>query len=294
MQAPEVSPVLLAAYQPWFGKPSHIDVGYSSLDRVTQQKQIEEAKRLGISAFVVNWYGPGKDFEDRAYATLQQTAAANNFRVALQYDEHGDSNRSTEQAISDLRYAYDRYMGPSAIVPTSAYLTYHGRPMIFIFPKDGKTDWRRVRDSMRDWQVQPLLIYETDNSKYADVFDGFYAWVHPGKGGWTPDGSNWGEEYLKNFYKRMSGEYKDKIAIGAAWPGFDDERASWRRNRRMDYRCGRTFDQTLRTYHQYFNGDQRLPFLMIVTWNDYEEGTAIERGLQNCGGGQGRSQSARK
>jgi hypothetical protein len=40
MQAPEVSPILLAAYQPWFGKPSHIDVGYSSLDRVTQQKQI--------------------------------------------------------------------------------------------------------------------------------------------------------------------------------------------------------------------------------------------------------------
>jgi len=23
---------------------------------------------------------------------------------------------------------------------------------------------------------------------------------------------------------------------------------------------------------------------MVVTWNDYEEGTAIERGIGNCGG----------
>jgi hypothetical protein len=25
-----------------------------------------------------------------------------------------------------------------------------------------------------------------------------------------------------------------------------------------------------------------MPFLLIATWNDYEEGTAIERGIAKC------------
>ncbi len=40
-QAPSNAPVLLAAYQPWFGRPGHINVGYNSQDPVLQQKQIQ-------------------------------------------------------------------------------------------------------------------------------------------------------------------------------------------------------------------------------------------------------------
>src|SRR4051812_41508733 len=54
--APDQQPMLLAAYQPWFGRPNHINVGYSSLDRVVLEKQVDEAKQLGIRGFVVNWY----------------------------------------------------------------------------------------------------------------------------------------------------------------------------------------------------------------------------------------------
>jgi hypothetical protein len=41
LRAPEGQPVMLAAYQPWFGKPSHINVGYSSLDRVDVIQEAE-------------------------------------------------------------------------------------------------------------------------------------------------------------------------------------------------------------------------------------------------------------
>ncbi|HET8667112.1 MAG TPA: hypothetical protein VFM10_03965, partial [Terriglobales bacterium] len=64
-QAPEGSPQMLAVYQPWFGTREHIDVGYSSHDRVVMQKQIAEARNLGIAGFLVNWYGPRKEFMDR-------------------------------------------------------------------------------------------------------------------------------------------------------------------------------------------------------------------------------------
>ncbi len=283
-QVPSNAPSLLAAYQPWFGRPGHINVGYNSQDPALQQKQIIQAKALGIEAFVVNWYGAHHQFEDRAYATLQQSAAENSFQTAIMYDEDTqDPENSTGIVIDDLQYAYDHYIGPKA--PTrSAYLRFNGHPMIFVFPKGTFTDWNRVRQAVNSWDEQPLLIYKDINKRWANAFDGFYAWVNPGKPGWQGNGSNWGEDYLKTFYLRMNNEFPNKLAIGAAWPGFNDSRASWSRNRKMDPRCGRTFDESLRVFRRYYTPDHPLPFLMIDTWNDYEEGTAIEPGIANCRG----------
>jgi len=50
----------------------------------------------------------------------------------------------------------------------------------------------------------------------------------------------------------------------------------------MNPRCGRTFEDSLRLFRRYYNDEHPLPFLLIVTWNDYEEGTAIERGMVGC------------
>lgn len=281
-RAPEGAPMLLAAYQPWFGRPGHIDVGYSSHDRVVLQNQVTKAKELGIGAFVVNWYGPRKEFEDRAYQLLHEISAENDFKIAIMYDEIGDRPGDvTDETIRDLQYAYERYIGPQAVVARDAYLRYNGHPVIFIFPKAGSTDWKRVRQVVNSWPEQPLILYKDINPKYAGEFDGFYAWVKPGKE-WN--GKDWGREYLDTFYSKMKSKYPEKIAVGAAWPGFDDSRASWSRNRRMDHRCGRTFQDSLRLYRRHYNEETPLPFLLIVTWNDYEEGTAIEKGLARCNG----------
>jgi len=282
LQAAEGGPVVLAAYQPWFGRPGHIDVGYSSQDRTVLERQMEEAKQLGIAGFVVNWYGRQHRFEDQSYSLMQRLAGENSFKVAIMYDEDESSAGDTTGAVIDnLQYAYDQYIGPHAVIPNAAYLRYQGRPVIFIFPKQRHTDWNRVRASMKDWENPPLLLYKDPYVKFANAFDGFYAWVSPGKVGWRADGSNWGEEYLEHFYVTMKNQYPDKLAIGAAWPGFNDSRASWSLHRRMDSRCGRTFEDSLRVFRRYYPPEHPLPFLMIVTWNDYEEGTAIERGA-NC------------
>jgi hypothetical protein len=60
----------------------------------------------------------------------------------------------------------------------------------------------------------------------------------------------------------------------------------------MDARCGKTLEDSLNMYKRYFPESRPLPFLMIVTWNDYEEGTAIERGMANCGRPQNATQTA--
>lgn len=281
---PDGSPKLLAIYQPWFGQKSHIDVGYSSHDPGVLRQQITRARELNIRGFVVNWYGPRKEFEDRAYELMQQAASADGtFKVAAQYDEAVDHpGYDTDAVIVDLQYLYDRYIGPNAVPSRNAYLRYKGRPVIFIFPKDSAVDWNRVRQVTRSWEDPPLLFYKDINNTYPEAFDGFYPWVQPGKGGWARDGSNNGEEYLDYFYHHMQENHRDKIAVGAVWPGFDDTRASWSRNRHIAYRCGKTFEGGLKIYRKYYGSENATPFLLVETWNDYEEGTDVERSIGHC------------
>lgn len=277
-------PKLLADYQPWFGDPDHINVGYNSQDPGVLRKQIREAKNMGIYAFAVDWYGERRPFLDRSYALLQQIASQEKFHVVLMYDEtQEDNGQATEEALAAMDKAYKAYIGPDA-PGRDAYLLYQGRPVIFIFPKNGHTDWSQVRQQVNTWESPPWLIYKDDPpAKYAKDFDGQYAWVHPSHG-WAKDGSDWGQQYLENFYVKMKTKHPDQIAVGGAWPGFDDSRASWSLSRRMDARCGKTFSDTLSLYRQYYDSSHPLPFIMIATWNDYEEGTAIEAGIPRCDG----------
>src|SRR5215510_6973045 len=71
----DISPKVVADYQPWFGDPQHINVGYSTQDPGVLKKQIQRAKDLGIYAFAVDWYGERRPFLDRSYALLQQIAS---------------------------------------------------------------------------------------------------------------------------------------------------------------------------------------------------------------------------
>jgi hypothetical protein len=281
----EPAPQILAVYEPWFGHPRHISVGYSSHDPVVIHKQIDEAKALGISGFVVDWYGDREPFLDRSYALIQTIAAEKHFQVAMMYDESDDEEaEATDDAFAAFNKFNETYL--SADAPGhAAYLTYNGRPVIFIFPKGGHTDWNRVRAATDKWAHPPLLIYEDHPSPFAADFDGFYAWINPGKKGWAKDGSNWGEDYLGDFYRKMQTKYPDKIAVGGAWTGFDDSKASWSLDRHISQRCGETFADTMKLWRQYYSADRPLPFVLVETWNDYEEGTAIERGLAKCGPG---------
>jgi len=276
------SPEVLAVYEAWFGHPRHISVGYSSHDPATIKNQIRHAKSMGISAFVIDWYGDREPFIDTSYALMQKIAAKNDFHVAMMYDETEDDVGATDEAIADFTMFHTAYLS-SQSPGHNAYLTYQGRPVIFIFPKGGHTDWSKVRELVNSWNPVPFLIDENLPGPDANAFDGYYAWVSPGNEGWKADGSNWGQQYLSNFYQTMRDKYPGKIIVGGSWAGFNDSKASWSLNRHMSARCGQTYSDTFSDWRRYFSPQHPIPFIMIETWNDYEEGTAIEPGIPACG-----------
>jgi hypothetical protein len=277
------APRILAVYEPWFGSPDHKNVGYSTHNPDVLRRQIDQARGMGIAGFVVDWYGQHQPFLDQGFALLQGIAVEKNFLVALMYDISDGDGEPTDTAIAALDFAYKQYIGPDA-PNRSAYLRLDDRPVIFLFPKGNHVDWNRVRSSVNGWAKPPLLFFkDAPSPAFKDAFDGAYPWVHPGPKGWMPDGSDWGEEYLRKFYKTMKDEYPGKLLAGAAWPGFDDRQAHWGLNRYMSPRCGKTFDDTLHIFRQSYESSDPPPFLLIETWNDYEEGTAVERlNFTNC------------
>ena len=278
------TPETIALYEAWFGHPRHTPAGYSSHDPAVISKQIQHAKAMGISAFVVDWYGSREPFIDQSYALVQAAAAEGAFQVAMMYDETDEEDGATEATIADLKAFHDVYLTPNSH-GQQAYLHYEGRPMIFIFPKGTHTDWNRVRTFVDKWNPSPLLIYENSPGPYAAAFDGFYAWINPGEKGWSGDGSNWGEDYLSQYYRTMRLKHADKIIVGGIWAGFNDRKASWGLNRYISARCGQTFKDTSELWHRHFSPNDPPPFVMIETWNDHEEGSAVEGGIPACDAG---------
>src|SRR5882724_273571 len=86
-KASGATPEVLALYEAWFGHPQHIDIGYSSQDPAVLTRQILKAREMGISAFVVDWYGDRQPFIDKSYSLMQSLAGKNKFKVAMMYDE---------------------------------------------------------------------------------------------------------------------------------------------------------------------------------------------------------------
>ena len=76
----------------------------------------------------------------------------------------------------------------------------------------------------------------------------------------------------------MQSKYPDKLAVGGAWAVFNDSKASWGLNRHISPRCGQTLTDTASLWRKN-SADHYMPFVLVETWNDYEEGTAIEKGI---------------
>lgn len=277
------SPEILAVYEAWFGEHNHIQVGYSSSDPDQIRKQIDQAKHMGISAFVVDWYGDRDVFVDQNYALMQKQAAKDKFKVAMMYDQSQAEDGATDEVIADLTMFHNSYLSPDS-PGHEAYLTYQGRPVIFVFPHGNSTDWDKVRQAVSQWSPAPFLINENLPSQYTADFDGFYPWINPGPQGWAADGSHWGEQYLNDFYQTMTSKYPDKILVDGAWSQFNDSRASWGLNRHISANCGQTLRDTLNFWRKFVPSGQVIPFVLIETWNDYEEGTTFETGLPACNG----------
>jgi len=266
---------IFTRYMPWFGDPKHHDVGYRSDDREQVRRQIADMISRGIQGAIVDWYGPDSGAKNESTMLLIKEAEQHNFEFAVSEDAGalGDCEKRgcnvTDQLIHDLKYAADHFES------SPAYIRFNRHPAVFFFGLEKyPIDWKRVRHSL---PLAPLFFFRNSGSFANDDADGAYSWIAPET---ASPADPMALQYLERFYSKA--QQSSKIAMGSAYKGFDDSDASWGKGRVIDQRCGQTWLSTFEVAGRFYSASHQLPALIIPTWNDYEEGTEIETGIDNC------------
>lgn len=271
---------IYAHLMPWFGGSSHINVGYESDDPAQVKRQVAAMKKRGIDGVIIDWYGRNRTREDRATYYFKEEGERLNgtFKFAIMEDkgalkkcaETKGCNITTE-LISDLNYAYSHYWN------SPAYIKNDGRPVVFFFGLEAYSiDWTRVRSSVAG---KPLFIRQNASGFTKAQSNGSFGWVIIDRS----NPNNIGLSYLDNFYSTAL-NYSTKKTFGAAYKGFNDSIAAWHPSpyRLMNQNCGQTWLATWNRIRKFYSTSNQLPSMQLVTWNDYEEGTSLETGIDNC------------
>jgi hypothetical protein len=155
------------------------------------------------------------------------------------------------------------------------YLRVDGRPVVYIFD-NASIDWSGAAAQAPG---HPLFIL--DGPSHASGSLGGFYWF----GGLPHNAQVSSAEALSklhSFYSQVAAN-PGRIYSGAFFKGFDDRFAPWTEGRVVDQACGLTFVRSLSAVSTYLKtSSANLPLLQVATWNDYEEGTEVETGIDNC------------
>jgi len=262
----------------WFGKSDHMNVGYNSADSAQVHRQVQDMISRGVQGAIADWYGASTANIETATQLLKAEAEANagHFEFAIMEDmgalvsaAANDGCDVTSQLISDLTYVASQYES------SPAYMRFNNRPVVFFFGVDAfYIDWNRVISSIPG---NPLLIFRGDNAFTRNPSEGGFSWVNiDSNNPFDPELSS-----QDSFYQAAQ-QASVRLAFGSAYKGFNDTLAAWGTNRVVDQHCGQTWLQTFSEAGKFYSSSNQLPAMQIATWNDYEEGTAIESGIDNC------------
>jgi len=259
---------------PWFGDPRHMSVGYNSQDPAQIRRQITDMISRGIEGIIIDWYGSRDIFTNtttlRVMAEVEQHPG---FTFAIMVDKGAIKLSSCagcapQQAlIEQLKYVEQTFF------PSPAYMRINGKPVVTNFDVElhYPVDWASAVTAM---STRPVLLFEDASGFTHAVTGGSYSWVRPST-------SDLGMSYMSKFYTAGL-QHPSLETVGAGYKGFNDTLASWSLDRIMPQNCGQTWLATFAKANSLYNSTKQLNALQLVTWNDYEEGTEIESGIDNC------------
>ncbi len=268
---------------PWFGFGDHMNVGYASNDTLQVQKQVNDMLSRGLDGAIIDWYGRGQSskhflsYDQATQAFMHQSELHPGFNFAIMHDAGALQTCAgtlgcdvTQTLIDDLNYANVTYSG------SPAYLHSGGRPVVYFFGHEAYTiDWTRVRAGVAG---NPMFIFRNGSGFTKPQSSGAFSWVEPT----TVSATNpMAINYLDNYYKTAL-SMPSAYSTGSGYKGFNDTLALWGTNRIIDQQCGQTWLKTVAEAGKFYSTTKQMLGIQLVTWNDYEEGSEIESGIDNC------------
>jgi hypothetical protein len=302
---------VICEYQPWFGLSSHRSVGYNENNSATVAAQDSFMLTVGCDINLIDFYGSLDPNQAFNLATTNAVFADLNSRSGypLKFGVMEDKgalisscpiSNETESGtimclenalIADMDYINQNY------ARSRVYFTDAGNPVIFTFiphsvwPILTSTDWNTIWTAVKahtDMYVAPFkYIFQFGSFTSAPYDNGRFAWPQPPAYSstqqfWWGSVTSLSPTYLDTLYSAGLA-HPSQLTVGGLWKGFDDNNASWSGNRVIAQRCGQELLDTANEIAKYFGGtNPQIPYVQVATWNDYEEGTAVEVGIDNC------------
>ncbi|MGE0404948.1 MAG: hypothetical protein AB7O65_01520, partial [Candidatus Korobacteraceae bacterium] len=267
---------------PWWGKKDHISVGYSSHDRNQVGRQVEDMISRGIDGVIIDWYGPGS-FEDLGSKLFfWEAEERSGFGVIIEI-EHGAVKWHSCYPDCDATTAVIELTEEVAqrFFTSPAYIRHNGRPVVMEFGMENlasPVDWAKVQAAY----PEIIWIHRNPPGYTRAKSGGAFAWWDSR----TPDKLTAGYDsssYLDYYYKVAAG-YPQLLTYGSVFKGFDDSMASWSPpgGRRIYQSCGQTWLKSFAVLNKWYSAGNPLYAMQLNTWNDYEEGSELETGIDNC------------
>lgn len=265
---PGFTGLILAHTQQWWGKSNHYNNGENSQDPKQVAKVINDMAARGFDGASLNWYGYTAPSHIVAKLWIAELKLHPNFLFTVnadggmfKYDLCGTVTpcTQTEQFIMQMKQAaVDLYSSPN-------YQRIGGKPVVFCFGLESyNLDWVKIETELPD------LFFVIRNSS---AFAKFYA-----DGGYEWGAATSGTAAVDSFFTAAK-VYPIKVAVGAFSKGFNDTLASWSANRIVDQQCGQRLLSLIAAHNKY---TANTDWMQLVTWDDYEEGTEVESGVDNC------------
>jgi hypothetical protein len=302
---------LICEYQPWLGLSSHQSVGYNENNSATVSAQDSFMIAEGCDINLIDFYGsldPNQNFNlattNAVFADLSSRSGYP-LKFGVMEDKGAlisscPTSNQTESAtvtclqnalITDMDYIEKNYAS------SGVYFTDSGTPVVFTFiphsvwPVLTSTDWDAIWSSVKahtDSYAAPFkYTFEFGSFTTASYDNGRYGWPQPptyssSQQFWWGSSTSSSPTYLDTLYSAGL-MHPSQLTIGLIYKGFDDNSASWGKNRVTAQQCGQVLLKTANEITKYFGGSNpQIPYVQVATWNDYEEGTAIEDGIDNC------------
>lgn len=276
---------VLVHYLPWFDGDidTGINAGYSNGDVTYINAFFTDIVSRGVDGVMVDWQGE-TDISNLDWIISQPiihdyiTLAGSKLSFAIILDANllnTYSGTNQDKVLAALSYINAHYLSDAS------YLTYNGKPVVgeFHLTAESGIDWTAIQTTYPNIQ-----FVHQDNATSPDGFNiassaGSFLWFNAPPSPQNPIPPDL--SYIDDFYTRAN-THPTQIAMGAAYKGFNSALAPWDPQLNVDQQCGETWLNTFTKINQYYNSAKQLPFLQLITWDDYYEGTSLETGIDSC------------
>lgn len=267
----------------WFGPSdhSHPKAQYDSADPATIKRQFDELQSWGVSGVILDWYGPYWRHIDTVGGRMLAECEARKMSFSLGVDQGAISKKTESTGHKEFLALMD--YAATFFFKSPAYMQIDGKGVVFEFgmetlPTADQIDWNAVVAKYPDKH-----FIHRNVGGFALAGSGAYAWLDKG----IP--------YLQDYYKRAHDPSQTKLCFGSLFTGFDNRKLKadgtlvtpdtpvWGALNVIPQDHGQTFLNTVDEANKFLAAGGKLTGVVINTYNDWEEGSAVEGGIDGTG-----------